>query len=59
MENRGLGLEEARKILGVSYPIMRQLAQREDFPAFRVGTKWIIPSEQLNEWMKKQTEQGR
>lgn len=54
MENRGLGMNEARKIIGISYPTMLQLVHREDFPAFQVGTKWIIPHEQLMEWLRKQ-----
>jgi excisionase family DNA binding protein len=61
VENRGLGMNEARKIIGVSYPKMLELVHSAGFPAFRVGVKWIIPVEQLSEWMKKQAEsrQGR
>lgn len=58
MENRGLGLEEARKIIGVSYPTMLALANSKGFPAFRVGKKWIIPTEQLTAWLKQQAEGG-
>lgn len=54
MENRGLGMQEARKIIGVSYPTMLQLVNSQGFPAFRVGAKWIIPYEQLMDWMRKQ-----
>ena len=57
MQNQGLGMEEARKIVGVSYPTMLKLVHRDDFPAFRVGEKkWIIPREQLMEWMKRQAQ---
>lgn len=54
MENRGLGMNEARKIIGISYPTMLQLVHSKGFPAFQVGNKWIIPAEQLAEWMRKQ-----
>lgn len=54
MENRGLTLNEARKIIGVSYPTMLQLANQPGFPAFRIGGKWIVPYAQLMDWMAKQ-----
>lgn len=58
MENRGLGLEEARKIIGVSYPTMLQLVNRNDFPAFRIGKKWVVLYDQLIAWMEKQARGG-
>jgi len=58
MENRGMGMNEARKIIGVSYPTMLQLVNQDGFPAFRVGTKWVIPREQLMKWMERQANKG-
>lgn len=63
MENKGLGMEEARKIIGISYPTMLQLVKSEGFPAFKVGVpggkgKWIIPREQLMAWLEKQAGGG-
>ena len=49
-----VSLKEGGKILGFSYPTMLALANREDFPAFKCMGKWIIPYEQLMEWLRKQ-----
>ena len=56
MDRQGLTLEEARQIVGVSYPTIRALANQNGFPAFRVGRKWIVPREQLMDWLKRQAE---
>jgi hypothetical protein len=47
-----LSLTEAGKLLGFSYPSMLQLAHREDFPAFQVLGKWVIPYDKLMEWLE-------
>ena len=55
MENRyALTIEEAAKSLGVSMPTMRKIANLNDFPAFRVGKRWIIPCQAFAEWLDKQ-----
>ena len=55
MEERyALTLEEAAKSLGVSVPTMRKIASQNDFPAFRVGKRWIIPCHAFDEWLDKQ-----
>ena len=56
MDKIMVSLREAGEILGFSYPTMLVLANREDFPAFKCMSKWIIPREQLMEWLKKQVE---
>lgn len=48
-----LSLAEAGKLLGFSYPSMLQLAHREDFPAFQVMGRWVIPYDKLMEWLDK------
>jgi len=53
LENRGLTLNETRKIIGVSYPTMLQLANQPGFPAFRVGKKWIVSSGELSRWLSE------
>lgn len=55
MEKIKVSLAEAGKLLGYSYPTMLALANRPDFPAFKCMGKWIIPYDQLLEWMRKQT----
>ncbi|MDL2318234.1 helix-turn-helix domain-containing protein [Eubacteriales bacterium OttesenSCG-928-A19] len=49
-----LSLAECGKLLGFSYPTMLQLANRQDFPAFKVMGKWIIPYDQFIDWMEQQ-----
>ena len=54
MEERyALTLEEAAKSLGVSVPTMRKIASQNDFPAFRIGKRWIIPCHVFDEWLDK------
>ena len=54
MDNRLIGSRETLKVMGVSYPTFLTLVNRPDFPAFRIGKKWVIPYAQLMEWMAKQ-----
>lgn len=55
MEERyALTLKEAAKSLGVSMPTMCKIASQKDFPAFRMGKRWIIPSHSFAEWLDKQ-----
>ena len=54
MEKVKLSLRECGELLGFSYPTMLQLANRPDFPAFKVMGKWIVPYAQLMDWMAKQ-----
>lgn len=55
MEERyALTLEEAAKSLGVSMPTMRKIASNNNFPAFRIGKRWIIPCQAFAEWLDKQ-----
>ena len=48
-------LEESAEALHVSRPTMQALVNRADFPAFRVGTRWIIPTDGLKSWLEEQT----
>lgn len=47
-------LEEAAEALGVSDPLMRQLVHADGFPAYKLGSRWIIPKVELAEWNAKQ-----
>ena len=53
-----LSLAEAGEMLGFSYPSMLQLAHREDFPAFKVMGKWVIPYDKLMEWLDRNATDG-
>lgn len=53
-ERYALTLEEAAASMGVSVPTMREIANRQDFPAFRKGRRWIIPQRAFADWLDKQ-----
>ena len=48
-------LNQAAAAINVSRPTMTQLAQREDFPAMKVGRKWLIPIRPFEIWLEKQS----
>lgn len=45
-----LNLTQAADALGVSAPTMRCLVRRGDFPAFKIGSRWMISRTALEEW---------
>ncbi len=49
-----LNLSQAADTLGVSVPTMRTLVNRADFPAFKIGTRWLISRSALEEWATSQ-----
>ena len=52
MEKMGLTLKEASEITGIGYQQLHCWAEeRPDFPAFKIGRKMIIPTQQLREYM--------
>ena len=57
MERVALNLGQAADALGVSIPTMRQLVNRGDFPAFRLGSRWLIPRSALEDWAADQAAQ--
>lgn len=55
-ENRlALNAAEAAEMLGVSLPTLRQLTHRADFPAVKLGRRYIIPLASLQRWLDAQT----
>lgn len=56
-ENNPIGafnLEGAAKFASVSKPTMLEWVNRQEFPAFRSGKRWIIPREAFEEWLNNQ-----
>ena len=50
-----LSVKEAAAELGVCIPsVYSYLIPRQDFPAFRVGNRWLIPKDGLRDWIEKQ-----
>ena len=45
---------EAAQLLGVGESLMRQLAHRRDFPAFKVGNRTLISYDGLRQWAMQQ-----
>lgn len=47
--------EEARKILGVGRNrLYTDLLKRDDFPCFKLGSKYFVDLSLLNDWAEKQ-----
>lgn len=47
-------LAEAAEALHVSRPTMLSLVHTDGFPAFRIGRRWIIPTDSLKQWLHEQ-----
>lgn len=52
-----ISVQEAAELLGVSTPIIYQLANRADFPAVRVGRRILVHRKGLEEWLERATTQ--
>ena len=50
-----LNLEQAAFALGVSKPTMRRIVNRGDFPAFKIGSRWLISRTALDAWAQEQS----
>ena len=49
-------VEEACRLLNVSKPTMYKLAERPDFPSFKVGKKILINRMLLQDWLNAQSQ---
>lgn len=47
-----LTVEDARQVLNVSRTTIYALIRTPGFPASRVGRRWIVPADALDEWIK-------
>ena len=54
-KNVTLNVSQAAELLGVSRPTMRCLVNRGDFPAFKIGSRWLISRSALEEWAAEQS----
>lgn len=54
MDKVAFSIKEAAEALGISRPKMYDLIYREDFPAFHVGTRVLIPVDGLRQWAADQ-----
>lgn len=54
-EKLNLSAEETADLLGVSLPhVYSHLVHRPDFPAYRIGNRWLIPRALLEKWNNEQ-----
>jgi excisionase family DNA binding protein len=48
--------KQAAKLIGVGTNAIYTLCHRADFPAIKVGSGYIIPTDALRNWLQKQSE---
>ena len=53
MEALAYTLKEAAKVMHISESVLRTLLYRPDFPAFRLGKRWVIPDAALKKWLSQ------
>ena len=51
-----LSVPEMAAALGISRAGAYELARSEGFPALRIGTRIVIPKDELREWIKRNLE---
>lgn len=56
-EQGAFNLDEAAKFIGVSHVTMASIVKQRDFPALRVGRRWVIPRDALIKWMNGKAEE--
>lgn len=47
-------LKGAAEFASVSTPTMLEWVNRQDFPAFRSGRRWVIPRDSFVQWLNDQ-----
>lgn len=47
------------KVLGISLPFCYELFRSDDFPAFRISTRWVVTRDALFEWLDKQAHRNK
>lgn len=49
---------QGARVLNISRPTLYKLMQDPSFPKFKIGTRTMIPSDGLREWVRDQTRKG-
>ena len=55
MEQIGINIEQAAKLMGISKQLMTKLAKEPDFPCIKFQRRIVIIKQILPEWFKKHT----
>ncbi len=58
MKKTTISVQELASELGISMTKAYELVRREDFPVIRIGKRILIPVEILNEWLRREAENG-
>jgi len=58
LEPFAVSAAEAARLLGVSRPKVYELLNRDDFPAFKLGSRTLISVDGLRRWVTKQAGGG-
>jgi excisionase family DNA binding protein len=52
------GREQIAQRMGLSWPTVKKLYLREGLPLVRLGLKWALDTEQLQEWLSRKRRQA-
>ncbi|MCC5911416.1 MAG: helix-turn-helix domain-containing protein [Clostridiaceae bacterium] len=52
-------VEELKAYLGIGTTKAYELCNLKDFPCIKLGRRKVIPKRQLQEWLKKQSTEGK
>ncbi|MBR1436744.1 MAG: helix-turn-helix domain-containing protein [Bacteroidales bacterium] len=55
MKVEAISVHELAEQMGISLPKAYELANRPDFPSIRVGTRILIPVDELRLWLAKES----
>jgi len=59
MENKlTISIQEAAKMLGVGIPSIKKLIDDGDFPAFKIGRRYFISREGVEQWVAAKAAAG-
>lgn len=57
-EKLAYNIPELAKILGIGIPAARDLCHTADFPALKVGNRFLVPKQALENWLMAQVEKA-
>ncbi|MCC8075642.1 MAG: helix-turn-helix domain-containing protein [Clostridiales bacterium] len=57
MEKATLSVTELARELDICETNAYRLVKRADFPAFQLGSRWVIPRRELLDWLARQAEE--
>lgn len=58
MKKRALSITEVAELLGVSRPTIYKMIQEGEIPALRLRRRYVIPVEELDNWMRIESWSG-